>query len=329
MAKSAMQKMKLLYLRKILMEETDDLHGLTIAQLSDALLRYGISSERKSLYDDIELLRLYGMDIEMRKEKSVRYHVVSRDFELPELKLLVDSVQASKFITHKKSRELIEKLASETSRYEAQQLQRQVVVSNRVKTMNESIYYTVDEIHSAINRDSKISFQYFEWNERHEKQLRHNGKRYLVSPWALTWDDENYYMIAYDAEHASIRHYRVDKMVRITLTDERRDGGALFKDFDMAQYSKKTFGMYGGKEALVALRCENHLAGVIIDRFGEETSFFRSDEGHFEIRVKVAVSPHFLSWIMSFGSEITVLSPEWVRDEMVALAESAIAPYRH
>jgi len=327
MAKSAMQKMKLLYLRKIFLEETDELHGMTIAQLAEALLGYGILAERKALYDDIELLRLYGMDIEMRKDKTVRYHLVSREFELPELKLLVDSVQASKFLTHKKSRELISKLENEASRYEAQQLQRQVVVSNRIKTMNESIYYTVDYIHEAISKGKKIEFQYFEWNAAHEKQLRHGGKLYLVSPWALTWDDENYYMIAYDSENGQIRHYRVDKMVNLRVTTELRDGKEIFKDFDMALYSKKTFGMYGGTEAIVTLRCENHLAGVIIDRFGEETPFFRVDDAHFEIRTKVAVSPLFLSWILSFGTEVKVMNPEWVREELIALAKASITQY--
>ena len=327
MAKSAMQKIKILYLMQILKERTDETHGMTIAELSDALLEYGVVAERKALYDDIETLRVFGMDIEMRKDRTVRYHVVSREFELPELKLLVDAVQASKFITHKKSNELISKLSGEASRYEAQQLRRQVFVSNRIKTMNESIYYTVDYIHEAISTDSKITFRYFEWNEKKEKQLRHGGKRYSVSPFAMTWDDENYYMIAYDTESARIRHYRVDKMVNLALSDERREGAEVFKDFDMAIYSKKTFGMYHGREELVTLRCKNYLAGIIIDRFGQDTTFFPADDGHFEIRVKVAVSPIFLAWVLNFGTDIEIVSPESVRTEFVELLTNTLRMY--
>lgn len=176
MAKKSNQKIKLLYLMKILLENTDDEHGMTLAEISDALGEYSIDAERKTLYDDIDVLCLFGLDIEKRKGKSVTYHVISREFELPELKLLVDAVQSSRFITHKKSNELIKKIEGFASRYEAQELQRQVFVSNRIKAMNESIYYAVDYIHDAINRDAKIAFQYFTWDEHKQKKLRHDGK---------------------------------------------------------------------------------------------------------------------------------------------------------
>ena len=328
MAKSYNQKIKILYLMKILLEHTDEEHGLTLEEITTALSQYGVAAERKTLYDDLEVLRVFGLDIDKRKDKTVRYHVVSRDFELPELKLLVDAVQSSKFITHKKSTELIKKLESFTSRYEAQQLQRQVFVANRIKTMNESIYYTVDYIHEAISKNNKVSFQYFEWNEKKEKQLRRDGKHYVISPWALTWDDENYYMIGYDSESEKIKHYRVDKMLKIELTDKKRDGAELFKDFDMALYSKKTFGMYGGKEEIVKLRCENHLAGVVIDRFGQDVSLVPSGESHFTFSAKVYNSPVFLSWLMNFGSQITVLSPDNVKQDLIKLAKEVLNQYR-
>ncbi len=327
MAKSYNQKIKILYLMKILMEHTDEEHGMTLEEITAALSQYGVAAERKTLYDDLEVLRVFGIDIDKRKDKTVRYHVVSRDFELPELKLLVDAVQSSKFITHKKSAELIKKLESFTSRYEAQQLQRQVFVANRIKTMNESIYYTVDYIHEAIIKNNKVSFQYFDWNEKKEKQLRHDGKRYVISPWALTWDDENYYMIGYDSDSEKIKHYRVDKMLKIELTDEKRDGAELFKDFDMALYSKKTFGMYGGKEETVKLRCENHLAGVIIDRFGQDISLVPSGDDHFTFNIKVYISPVFLTWLMNFGAQIKVLSPDWVKDDLIKLAKETLNQY--
>jgi len=320
MAKSMMQKSKILYLAKIFKENTDEEHGLTVNELINALDNVGISAERKSIYDDIETLRAFGMDIEMRKGADFRYYLVSREFELPELKLLVDSVQSSKFITHKKSLELIKKLESFTSRYQAQKLSRQVFVSNRIKTMNESIYYTVDYIHEAISTNSKISFQYFDWSVDKEKILRHNGKIYSVSPHALTWDDENYYLIAYDAESSMIKHYRVDKMINLRILDQRRDENTVFDDFDTALYSKKTFGMFGGEETIVTLRCKNSLSNVIIDRFGNDITFFKADDEHFDINVHVAKSPVFLSWVMIFGDDIEIISPAKVRDDLKRMA---------
>lgn len=327
MARNPGQKIKILYLMKIMYEQTDDIHGLTLQQIAEELEKYGIRAERKALYDDIETLCDFGMDIEKRKEKNVTYHVMSRDFELPELKLLVDAVQSSKFITHKKSTELIRKLSSFSSKYQANALSRQVYVSNRIKTMNESIYYTVDYIHEAISDNAQITFNYFEWTPKREKQLRRNGKTYQVSPWALTWDDENYYLVAYDTEHKEIRHYRVDKMVNIALTQDVRDGKEVFADFDMAVYSKKTFGMFAGEETRVTLRCKNNLAGVIIDRFGQDTAFFAADDEHFDINVKVAVSPMFLSWVMNFGSDMKVLSPASVQEKIKNLAKEILDQY--
>lgn len=328
MPKASTQKIKILYLMKILLDNTDDEHGMTTAEILSALEEHGIEAERKTIYDDLEVLRVFGLDIEMRKDKNVRYHVVSRNFELPELKLLVDAVQASKFITHKKSHELIKKLEGFASRYQAQQLQRQVFVSNRIKTMNESIYYTVDYLHEAISTNSKISFQYFEWNEQKEKQLRHNGAFYKISPWALTWDDENYYLIAYDSDAEKIKHYRVDKMVNLKLLPDKRDGERFFKDFDMALYSKKTFGMYRGEEEIVTLRCKNYLAGVIVDRFGQDIIFRKTDDEYFEISVKVSVSPLFLSWVLNFGTDILIVSPQNVKDEYVSLLEKTLKQYQ-
>lgn len=328
MARGAGQKIKILYLMKIMYELTDDVHGLTVAQMAEELERYGITAERKALYDDIETLCEFGMDIEKRKEKGVTYHVVSRDFEMPELKLLVDAVQSSKFITHKKSNELIHKLSGFSSKYQGTALERQVYVSNRIKTMNESIYYTVDYIHEAISDNVKIRFQYFEWTHKKEKRLRHDGKIYCVSPWALTWDDENYYLVAYDSDCGEIRHYRVDKMLNISLTEEKRDGREVFGDFDMAMYSRKTFGMYGGEEERITLKCKHHLAGVIIDRFGMDTMFFNTTEDSFEVNVKVAVSPMFLSWVMNFGSDMKVLSPVSVQEKIANQANEIIAQYK-
>ena len=328
MTKSEKQKLKLLYIIQCLMEKTDEEHAVTTQEIIDYLALQGITAERKSIYTDIDLLIDFGMDIIKKPGRSGGYTLASRQFELAELKLLVDAVQSSKFITTKKSRELIGKLETLCSKYEATQLHRQVVVTNRNKAINENIYYNVDIIYNAIAENVKIQFQYFEWDVNKEMHLRRNGKVYEVSPWLLTWDDENYYMIGYDSDENKIKHYRVDKMTKIQPTEEKRDGAEFFADFDMALYSKQTFGMYGGREETVTLRCENKLANVMIDKFGFDTAFSNITDTHFDMRVKVFVSPVFLTWIMNFGADVTVLSPESVKDELTALASDVLAQYK-
>ncbi len=326
MAKSSSQKLKILYLMKIFLERTDCEHSLTLAEIIKLLADENISAERKSLYDDINTLRAYGMNIETVRDSSVRYYLESRLFELPELKLLVDAVQASKFITAKKSGELIKKLEKFSSTYEAMRLNRQVYVSNRIKAMNESIYYNVDFIHNAINDNKKITFKYYEWTPEKEKRLRHDGALYSVSPWALTWDDEYYYMIAYDSAVSKIKHYRVDKMIKISISDEKREGSEVFEDFDMAIYSKQTFGMFGGELTTVRIECDNSLAGVVIDRFGTDVTMLPRGE-KFEASIRVMVSPTFISWALGFGSKLKILSPTPVAEMLKDTAKAALSMY--
>ena len=326
MAKQPNQKLKLLYLLKILTENTDEEHPLTMAQLIEMLAGYGVSAERKSIYDDLESLRAFGVDIGTTPTRTVGYYIAERDFSLPELKLLVDAVQSSKFITTKKSLELIGKIENLASRYEASQLQRQVFVQNRIKTMNESIYYNVDFIHSAISKNVQIAFRYFTWDVHGERVLRRDGAEYTVSPWALTWDDENYYLVAYDAAEEKIKHYRVDKMVRIRLLETARTGQDVFAKFDTAVYSKKIFGMFGGEEKLVKLRCAKALAGVIIDRFGKDAMLVGDGDG-FTVTVRVFESPTFLSWVMGFGKDMKVLSPESTREALEKQARDVLSMY--
>lgn len=313
MAKSPNQKLKLLYLMKILLEQTDENHRITMTEIIENLASYNISAERKSLYNDIESLRLYGLDIiGIQEGRTYFYYVGSRRFELAELKLLVDSVQSAKFITAKKSSELIKKLEGLASRYEASKLHRQVFVAGRVKTMNESIYYNVDRIQTAIGENSKITFQYFQWNVEKKMELRHDGAVYKVSPWVLSWNDGNYYLIAYDGEKGIIKHFRVDKMLHIELNGEKREGEQVFQSFDMAAYARKMFGMYGGKEERVRLECENSFAGVIIDRFGKDVTLNRLDDTHFFVNVEAAVSRQFLSWVIGLGEGVKIAGPESV-----------------
>ena len=247
-----------------------------------------------------------------------RYHyrVVNRPVELPELKLLVDAIQSSKFITEKKTNALIRKLETLVSKFDAQKLQRQVYVSGRIKTMNESIYYTVDAIHNAISENKKIKFQYYQWNVKKEMELRHDGAYYHISPWGLSWDDENYYLVGYDSSVGKIKHYRVDKMLKIQMSEEDREGREHFKKLDMADYARKSFGMFGGKEQEVKLFVDNFLAGVIIDRFGKDVMLIPEDKDHFTVKVAVHVSNQFLGWIMSLGDGVKIIGPDEVVEQV-------------
>jgi predicted DNA-binding transcriptional regulator YafY len=328
MAKGSNQKLKLLYLVKIFNEETDEEHGITTKTLIEKLSGYEVNADRKTIYTDIEELRHFGLDIVSYKEgHNTYYQLLSRDFELAELKLLVDSVQASKFITERKSGQLIKKLENLVSRHEASQLQRQVLLSGRVKSMNESIYYAVDDIQDAINEDKKIRFKYFRWNAKKEQELRKEGAFYQVSPWALVWNDENYYLIAYDAEAEKIKHYRVDKMKSLKKCEEPRLGRESFQEIDLANYSRAHFGMFGGQIQKVTLLCENAMASPIIDRFGKEISMIPVDEGHFRTHVEIAVSTQFLGWIFGLGGGVKILGPENVLEQMHSAAEALLKQY--
>lgn len=315
MAKSENQKLKLLYIMQLLMAKTDEEHAVTMAEIIEYLEKNNIRAERKSIYNDMQLLKDFGLDIISMKERPGGYYLASRQFELAELKLLVDAVQSSKFITSKKSRELIKKLGNLCSSSQARQLQRQVVVMNRNKAVNESIYYNVDMIYNAIAANVKVRFQYFEWNVNKEMQLRKDGAFYCVSPWLLTWDDENYYLIAYDDKAGIIKHYRVDKMIKIDLTKEARSGKETFADFDIAGYSKRMFGMFAGEEQTVTLCLENGLTGVVIDRFGTEVAMRKKDETHILARVNVAVSRQFFGWVAGLGTGVKIEAPETVVEQ--------------
>lgn len=317
MPKGTNQKFKLYRLAQIMLEKTDDDHYITMPEIMSALEEYGITAERKSIYNDLRDLEMLGIEVEGEPiGNRFHYHVVSRPFELPEMKLLVDAIQSSKFITERKTTALIKKLEKLVSQYEAMKLQRQVYVSGRIKTMNESIYYTVDAIHNAISENRKIRFQYFQWNVKKEMELRHNGNWYHISPWGLSWDHENYYLVGYDSEAGKIKHYRVDKMLHIQMSEEKREGKEHFKKLDMADYAKKSFGMFGGTEQKVKLRVANHLAGVMIDRFGKDVMMIPENEDYFTVNVDIHVSNQFLGWIFSLGEGVKILAPENVVEQM-------------
>lgn len=329
MPKTTNQKLKLLYLLKILNEKTDENHCLTTQELIDELALYDIKAERKSIYDDIECLNVFGYDVEyIKAKKGGGYYLAERDFELPELKLLVDAVQSSRFITQKKSRELIAKIEKLAGPYEGKQLQRQVFVVGRVKTENESIYYNVDRIHKAIQDNAPITFTYLKWNSKKELEPRRDGKRYQVSPWALTWKDENYYLIAYDDVQEHIKHFRVDKMSRITeLAKESRKGMEAFGRIDIAEYTNRTFGMFGGETETVTLKLPEELVGVILDRFGKEIDIRKLPEDMVSARVRVTVSMQLYGWITGLGGKVVISGPDYVKEGYRNYLEEIIKNY--
>lgn len=332
MPKGQNQKAKLLHLARILNAQTDQEHPMSLHRMMELLGAQGVEvRDRKSLYDDLETLRVCGLDIEMTREgRQVGYYVASRPFELPELKLLVDAVQSSRFITRKKTDQLIGKLEGLTSVHQGRRLQRQVYVTGRVKSMNESIYYTVDALHEAIDGNRRIRFHYFEWvlgrgRERVEERLRRDGGWYTVSPLALIWDNENYYLVAFDADSRENRHYRVDKMQDLELLSLPRQIPET--PFDPAIYARSLFGMYHGPEATVKLRFENSLIGVVADRFGREVFLSPDGDGHFLVTARVSVSPQFLAWVCSFGPRAQLLQPQAVRQQFLEFLQETEAQY--
>ncbi len=326
MSRVPIQKTKLLHLLDILSRESDEEHCLSAPELARLLNARGVPAERKSIYSDIEMLREMGHDIERMPNRG--YCLLHRDFELAELKLLVDAVQSSRFIPAGKSEQLIEKLEQLTSRHQASALQRQVYVAGRVKSLNQSIYYNIDSIHTAIARQRQITFRYFKFDRQRRKVYRRGGEPYRVSPFTLLRSDENYYLIAYDPQHEEIRHYRVDKMDHIDVTQRRIQGEALYQDMDLGEYARIHFGMFRGSEANVILRCENAMADILIDRFGEQVSMVPVDEEHFNATVHLAVSPQFFGWLCGLGRGISIAAPDWVAYAFRNHMEQVLKQYR-
>jgi predicted DNA-binding transcriptional regulator YafY len=333
MPKSQNQKLRLPYLMKLLLEQTDEEHPMTISQMTASLEKLGIRASRKTLYDDIEDLRRFGVDIACCKSRTTSYFVANRTFELPELKVLADAVASSKFLTEKKSAHLIGKIESLASKPEAQALQRQVFVRGRVKTQNEQIYYNVDTIHQAIAMDRPVAFRYFEycvdWNapSHWTKRFRRDGEKYTAYPYALTWDNENYYMVAYYEKYGGFSNFRVDKMERIEILGagemEKPDG----LKFEASEYAKKVFGMFSGREERITLRFDESLIGVVLDRFGKDVTIRRADGGGFLINAEVVVGPTLLSWIFEFGGRVKIIEPESLVAELRRMARESLSQY--
>lgn len=328
MAKTSGQKLKLLYLARILMNETDEEHGMTVQQMIDALEAKGVNAERKSIYDDLDSLRMFGMDIERSKTKTWNYYVANRNFQLAELKWLVDAVQSSRFITRKKSDELIGKLESLASRHQAGSLQRQVYVAGRIKSMNESIYYAIDALHEAISANKQITFRYFEWTVDKKKKYRHDGQRYRVSPYTLVWNDEYYYLVAYDHGSDMIRNYRVDRMQNVQTEPEKRQGQDRFAQIDPTFYTKRVFDMYNGTEERVTMRFDTDLASAVIDRFGSDVHLADNGDGSFDVSVQLVPSPRFYGWLFGFGKKAALTAPASAVENYQKFVDETVAHYR-
>ena len=324
MPKNMGQKAKLLILYQVLQNKSDEDHPITTQRLLDTLARAGISAERKSVYTDMDALRNFGMDVQFRKGKSGGWFVGKRDFELAELKLLVDAVQSSRFISRRKSTALIHKLEALASESQAKQLRRQVYVDGRVKTVNEGVYYAIDKLHTAIGGNRAVTFRYFDYSVNKEKVFRREGKKYLVSPYGLIWGDENYYLVGWEHGGESLRHYRVDKMAALTVTGMAREGGAECQKFDLVDYGQRHFHMFSGKEAKVRLRCANRFVNVILDRFGQEVMLIPDGENHFVLTVDAVVSPQFYGWIFGLGKEVELTAPGWAVKEYRQMLRNAL-----
>ena len=326
MAKSELQKQKLFRILEIMMRNTDEEHGLTMTEIIDRLAEYGISAERKSIYADFATLEELGLPILKLYGNPPEYTLAERIFELPELKLLADAIQSSKFITADKSAEMIEKLKIFAGS-RASELTRQVYVKDRVKTENAATLYTIDRIHTAIREGVRITFSYIDVGVDKKKFLRHGGKRYDVSPKALVWSNDNYYLVGYDEDAGMIKNFRVDKLHKTQILPAETSIAADLYRLNPADYSKKSFGMYGGREELVTLEARERLAGVILDRFGTGNTLIKTDFG-FRVGVRVLISPNFFGWLASLGDDVRIVEPASVRDEMRAMLKKILKNYK-
>ena len=307
MPRSEGQKLKLLYLRDYLSQNTDEAHPASLQTLLEHLQNQGIRSERKSLYSDLAALNLYGLDVRYKRSNPEGYYLAKREFELSELKFLVDAVLSSRFLSPKHSAELIQKLASQSSIHESALLRREIVLAGRVKSESEENLNAVDVIHEAIALDRRIRFRYFDWGIDLKKHFRSGV--YEASPYALLWDDENYYMVAHSARHG-LTHYRVDKMEEIFLSEEPRVVTEETAAFDPGDYSREMFGMFRGERTNVKLRFENKLAGVVVDRFGKDILMTPHGDSHFTFQAQIALSPNFFAWLCRFAGRATIVYPQ-------------------
>ena len=328
MPRSFNQKLKILYLMKLLQEKTDREHPVSVKDIIQTMEAYGISVERKTVYDDIETLRTFGMKIGSRRGKPAGFYLEERTFELPELKFLMDAVQSSKFITEKQSAALVRKLEDLASVHEAKKLKSQVFLMPGIKTLNEEIYTNIETIYDAISANRQISFRYYQWTLSRELKPKRGGERYRVSPGKLLWNNDNDYLMGLDESSGIVKHYRVDKMMDVAVEEEKRSGESVFRDFDMGRFSAETFGMFDGKETILKIRFSNELVGVVLDRFGKKAVLQRSDDTHFFLQTHIRVSGQFFGWLTGLGPGAEIVSPEKVRKEYKSFLTKILKTYK-
>jgi len=344
------KKLKLQCLAEYLLENADEEHAVTYENIKNHLEKHDISLTRKTLYDDLALLHTAGIvhlnetmyenlyETKTRNTKNESemlnlynkrrggYCVYNRDFSLLELQLLIDSLQSSKFIPLSMANEISEKLQNFASKHNRKLLQRRCYVPNRIRNDAHSVFYGIDNIHLAIAEDKQISFSYFTYNVKKEKKYNKSGENYVVSPYALMWSDDNYYLIAFDS--GKIKHFRVDRIDKIKKLDERREGKEEFKKINLSERKAAVFGMYGSEAEIVSLRFSNHLIGVVIDRFGKDTAIMPQGEKHFATRVNVEVSPQFFGWLCGLGRGVKVLSPDRVTEKFAEYVANIAEMYQ-
>jgi len=325
MPKSDNQKLKILCIWEYLQKNSHEGKPVRAGELIDMLDRqHNIRCDRKTVYSDIAALQDYGVDIVSTPGKNGGYYIASRIFELPELKLLIDAVQSSRYLTEKKSRELIEKLCAQCNEQDASLMKRNVLVSGRVKSMNETIYYNVDAIQDAITRNMQITFRYFDWDMN--RRRRYREKEYYASPYGLCQDNENCYLLAHSERHG-VTSYRVDRMSDITITEQKRTPCPELTGKALVDHANRLFHMFAGDAVSVKMRFHTDLLNVVIDRFGRDIMLIPDGEAHFNFTANVAVSPMFLSWIIGFGQKAKILYPQSVAEQCRQLCREAMSQY--
>lgn len=320
-ALKATNKNRLVCLMKLLYEVTDEQHPLTANEIVDYFAGMGVSVNRRTIMSDIDILSKSGLDIIVVKSSQNKYFWGDRQFQLPELKLLIDAVASSKFITQKKSEELIKKISSLASRHQTTSLSRHLYVSSRVKPDNEDIYYIVDSLNDAISDQKKVQFKYLEYTPTKKKVFRNNGELYVISPYALLWNEDHYYMIGYSEKHEKVVQFRVDRMYKPKIS--KTDAIPTPAGFNIADYSKKVFEMYDGEEMIVELACDNSLMKVIVDRFGEDFEAYPLTPTTFKAKMSVCTSPTFYGWVFQFGGQIKILSPVTAKQQFKTMLQEA------
>lgn len=322
------QKLKLLYLAKIFQEETDGKAGLTMPQIIEHLREYGISAERKALYRDIKALREFGMDIQRYNRSPMQYALANREFSQPELLLLVDAVQSSRFLDIEKSRELIDSIRTLASKRQRETLSKRMHVEGRIKMQNESVFYNVDIVQEAIQAHRRVSFHYFKYDVEKKKVRQHGGDRYLETPVELIYSDGYYYLVTYNDKHDGFTNYRVDRMTEVMVSDEPATRNERIASFDPEAYTAQAFSMFNGEPKTISLIVDGEVMSSIVDRFGSDVESHALDGSHARVYARVKISDVFYGWLAQFGTKVRVEKPRSVVQGYTEYLQRIVSAYR-